>query len=233
MLELYEIKPYDFWLFGGLRNFQAGSDTFREPIFPPDIMKFFHLVDLDNCVPAGVFLQKENELYLPVPADLLQPRKGQAGVLKISPLEDRNSEPLRGALTDLDLEEKIPEKLPFVRENNPKYEGAKGFISLEKLERYFTDGCLNATTDDLKSLGEFVEFETKVGLTLDFLNFTAEESRLYTTFVVRPKKDTTLAVLYLRKNSTECISDGDYHVGGETRISKVVKVDENNRTFKD
>ncbi len=110
MLELYEIRPYDFWLFGGLRNFQAGSDTFREPIFPPDIMKFFHLVDLKKCIPVGIFLKKENELFFPVPADLLQPRKGVKGSLKITPFEDREKEPLKGAITDLDLEGNAPEK---------------------------------------------------------------------------------------------------------------------------
>ncbi len=124
-------------------------------------------------------------------------------------------------------------KIPFIRESEPKYEGAKGFIPFEKFKCYFENINFHATTNDLKGLNEFVEFEIKVGLTINFDNFTAEESRLYTTFVLRPKKKTSLGVLYLKKHSFECLKGGDYHIGGETRVSKVLKVDGNNQAFND
>ena len=43
-------------------------------------------MDLEEAFPIGVFLKKENEIYFPVPADILQPRKGEKGKLKVSPL---------------------------------------------------------------------------------------------------------------------------------------------------
>ena len=221
MVELVEVKTFDFWTFGGLKNFQAGVDTYREPIFPPDIMKFFHLADLKEIFPVAVFLKKENEIYLSVPADILQPRKGEKGELKISPLKGKNNLP-EGALTDL----KKFELLPFVEESCPKYEGAKGFIAFEKLKHYFMENRICADTDSLKGLDYFVTFEPKVGLTLDFDTFSAEESKLYFTFAVRPKKDASLVVVFKRKNSKSGkVEDGTYYLGGETRVSKIQKLE--------
>ncbi len=222
MIELFEVKAFDFWSFGGLKNFQAGIDTYREPIFPPDIMKFFHLVDLKEVIPVAVFLKKEGEIYLNVPADILQPRKGESGELKVSSLK-RKSELPEGALTDLESFE----ILPFLEESDKKYEGASGFMPFSRLKGYFTENRVCAYTDAINGLDTFVTFEPKVGLTLDFDKFTAEESRLYFTFVVRPKGDTSLVVVFKRKNPQGGkIEEGTYPIGGETRVSKVQKVED-------
>jgi len=221
MVELFEVKALDFWSFGGLKNFQAGVDTYRKPVFPPDIMKFFHIVDLNKVVPIAVFLKKEDEIYLPVPADLLQPRKGVKGNLKISPLMGKEELP-EGALTDFESFK----VLPFIKESEVKYEGAKGYLPFSKLKNYFTENKICADTDNIKGLDFFVNFEPKVGLTLNFDTFSAEESRLYFTFAVRPKKDTSLVVVFKKKNGESVkIEEGIYHIGGETRVSKVQKVE--------
>ena len=222
MVELFEVKALDFWSFGGLKNFQAGVDTYRKPVFPPDIMKFFHIVDLNKLIPVAVFLKKEDEIYLPVPADLLQPRKGEKGELKISPLIKKGKLP-EGALTDLESFK----VLPFIEKSEVKYEGAKGYLPFGKLKNYFTENRIcGADTDNLKGLDCFVSFEPKVGLTLNFDTFSAEESRLYFTFAVRPKKDTSLVVVFKKKNDESVkIEEGIYHIGGETRVSKVQKVE--------
>ena len=222
MVELFEVKALDFWSFGGLKNFQAGVDTYRKPVFPPDIMKFFHIVDLNKVVPMAVLLKAKDEIYFPVPADLLQPRKGEKGELKISRLVGKDKLPKR-ALTDLESFE----GLPFIEKSEVTYEGAKGFLPFKKLKSYFTENEIyNVDTYNLKGLDFFVNFEPKVGLTLNFDTFNAEEGRLYFTFAIRPKKDTSLVVIFKKKNGESVkIEKGIYHIGGETRVSKVQKVE--------
>lgn len=221
MVDLVEVKTFDFWSFGGLKNFQAGVDTYREPVFPPDIMKFFHIVDLKEVSPVAVFLKKGAEIYFNVPADLLQPRKGEKGKLKISPLKGIEELP-EGALTDL----QDFEILPFIEKSEEKYEGAKGFLPFNKIKSYFEENKICADTEDIKGLDFFVNFEPKVGLTLNFATFNAEESRLYFTFVIRPKENTSMLVIFKRKNQKGAkIEEGIYHIGGETRVSKIQKVE--------
>ncbi len=214
-MKLIEIKATDFWLFGGLKNFQAGEDTYREVLFPPDVMKFFHLTDTTKCKPVGVFIKQRDEkkgkeeLYLPVPADLLRPRKGENGPLAVATLK----EPPTDTITDLDSD-----LLPTAPEGKTKYEGASGFITTEHLREYLEKGTIEGKSCIIKSVGDFVIFEPKIGLTLDFDRFNAEESRLYFTFVVRPRKGTSLVVLF----DGNCESlEGFYHLGGETRVSKL------------
>jgi CRISPR-associated protein Cmr3 len=230
MLTAIEVKTFDFWLFGGLRNFQAGSDTFREPRFPPDIMKFFHLTDLEEHQPVGVLLKRGRNIFFPVPADILQPRKGERGNLKISHLKER--EEILAQLCDKEFLTDLGEEhlLPFVGEDKDKkkYEGAGGFISFERLKTYFSEGRIEASTDDLKGLDYFVSSEIKVGLTLDFQRFSAMESMLYTTFVNRPQTlDSSLVVIFKGPNALE---EGIYYVGGETRVSEVKPLKEENIT---
>ncbi len=213
-MKFVEVKTPDFWLFGGLKNFQAGEDTYREVLFPPDVMKFFHLTDVTKCKPVGVFIKQidknkqKEELYLPAPADLLRPRKGEPGPLAVAELKKVSE-----ALTDIETE-----LLPVAPEGETKYESAAGFITLEHLKEYLEKGTVNGKSCILKSVNDFVVFEPKVGLTLDFDRFGAKESRLYFTFVVRPKNGTSMVVLF----DGDCEGlEGFYHLGGETRVSKL------------
>jgi CRISPR-associated protein Cmr3 len=230
MLTAFEVKTLDYWLFGGLRNFQAGSDTFREPRFPPDIMKFFHLTDLEKLQPVAVLLKREGDIFFPVPADILQPRKGERGNLKISHLKER--ERIISQICNKEFLTDLGEGyyLPFVEESRDKkkYEGAGGFISFDRLKTYFSEGRIEATTDDLKGVDYFVSSEIKVGLMLDFQRFSAMESMLYTTFVNRPQNlDSSLVVIFKGSNSVE---EGFYYVGGETRVSEVKHLKQENIT---
>jgi hypothetical protein len=44
---------------------------------------------LEEYQPVGVLLKRERDIFFPVPADILQPRKGERGNLKISHLKDK------------------------------------------------------------------------------------------------------------------------------------------------
>jgi len=220
-IRLLEVKPIDSYVIGGLRNFQAGSDTYRETLPLPDIIKFFSLVDLNVFKVCGVFLKKENTIYFPVPADFLRPRKGESGNLKLSTLVELESLIHEEGNVVLDIE---TEYLPYLREeadDKTKYEGASGFIALNHLESYFRNGTIEGLkTEDLKPISAFVKQELKIGLTLDFDNFTAEESRLYMTFLNRLERDVKLVALLVEKQEAKH-PEGLYYFGGETRVAQV------------
>jgi len=222
-LFLLEVKPVDSYVIGGLRNFQAGTDTYRETLTLPDITKFFALLDLNDFKVCGVFLKSGNDIYFPIPADFLRPRKGQRGNLKLSQL--RKVEDLKSREGDVifDIE---PEYIPYIEEEgDTKYEGASGFISFEYLERYFSTGELGEklSTDVIKSISDFVKQELKIGLTLDFDRFAAEESRLYMTFVNRVQKGVKLVALLEQKGNDvkESPPNGFFYFGGETRVAEI------------
>ena len=217
---LLELKPIDSYVIGGLKNFQAGVDTYRETLFLPDIMKFFALLDLDDFKVCGVFLQKDGDIYFPVPGDFLRPRKGQKGNLKLSHL--RKLEDLKSRegeiIFDIDAE-----YIPYVDEkDDTKYEGASGFISIKNLEDYFQYGEIrqNLQTDVIKPISDFIKQELKIGLTLNFDSFTAQESRLYMTFVNRVRKGVELVALLKGKSNKET-PNGFFYFGGETRVAEV------------
>jgi len=221
-IKLLELKPFDSYVLGGLRNFQAGTDTYRETQPLPDIMKFFHLTDITKVRFCGVFIKEitteDENFYIPVPADILQPRKGQSGNLKLSLLKKVGEYPLNETIMDIKTD-----YLPYIEAKNPKYEGAQGFIEIDFLKSYFTQGILqeNLKTCHLKSLTDFIKSELKIGLKLDFNKFTAQESYLYMTFLNRLKENIRIVALLENKSDDTPKLEGSYYFGGETRISKI------------
>jgi CRISPR-associated protein Cmr3 len=126
--------------------------------------------------------------------------------------------PLKDAVLDIETE-----YLPYVEVKEPKYEGASGFIEISSLKSYFVKGNLDndLETSNLKKLSDFIKTELKIGLTLNFDRFTAEESRLYMTFLNRLKENVKLVALLEERGSKEITLKGSYYFGGETRVSKV------------
>jgi len=211
MVRLLKVKTLDFWAFGGLRNFQAGVETFRRSLFPPDVMKFFHLVDLNKVSVCGVLLEQNSTLYFPVPADLTRPRKKKEGNLEVSLLKRAEG------VTDLSFE-----CLPIAKKGK-KVETASGFLAFERVREYFLKvESFTAPVKALKSLSDFVKEEIKVGLTLNKDFFTAQEGRLYANFVLRPGKDEkneTHLVALLKEKGDFSFEEGFYYFGGEARVS--------------
>ncbi|MEO2152858.1 MAG: hypothetical protein ABGX24_00350, partial [Aquificota bacterium] len=83
-LFFYKVSALDFFSFGGLQNFSAGETTFLQGKFPPDISRFFYLVDLSKAAILAVLLLKEDTIYFPVPADWVVPRKGEKGEIEVN-----------------------------------------------------------------------------------------------------------------------------------------------------
>jgi CRISPR-associated protein Cmr3 len=206
-LHIYQIKALDFLSFGGLQNFSAGESSFRSGKFPPEISRFFHLINLEKHKVISVLLLKDKDLFFPIPADWAVPRKGEEGDIQVNQIGIKNWEP-----EGLNIKEVIPteneevffddervtlERLPYLEETKdevPKKEGTVGWVSFKDIKPYFKKGRLeeegNPKGIEKKELSQVIKKslstpELKVGLTLNKGKFTAEESRLYFEFVDR------------------------------------------------
>jgi len=247
--KLYRIKALDFFSFGGLQNFAAGETSFRSGKFPPEVSRFFHLMDLEEAAVTAVLLMKNGKLYLPVPADWSVPRKGEPGAVKTNFLGFQSWNPTDERLKSLlpqegevffDDNEVTLNNLPYLDENDiPKREATSGWVPFEVAKTYLEKGILENSVESGQIKKQMSSSELKVGLTLEKNTFTAEERRLYFEFVERltlpsDEKDTKvlweevyLALLVESRSNTEPIKEGYYFVGGETRVGKVEKIVEN------
>ncbi|AAC06667.1 type III-B CRISPR module-associated protein Cmr3 [Aquifex aeolicus] len=198
-MKIYLFKPYDVIGFGGLKNFSAGETHIQKSIFPPPIMRFFHIF---NSV-YGVFLYKDGNLFLPVPSDCLVKRKEESGKAKISPLE-------------------FP---PLIRGDLEAYERANGFISFSDLMNKYAK---NIDGFKIYLLEEFLKKESRVGITLDKerrvvrsikeINRKEEKGLLYSQDFFRFNDGVKLAVLG-EINKDIVISGKQYfRLGGEGKI---------------
>jgi len=186
-MKLYLFEPYDVLSFGGLKNFSAGESHIQKSSFPPPIMRFFPYFKKVY----SVLLVKDKEVFLPVPADCLVPRKGEKGDLVIAPL-----------------------KFPPVLEEEKPYEPAEGFVSLGDLVEKYAKGKRGFI---LKNLSDFLATETRVGVKLSVSSRTSEESMLYSQDFLRFKEDTFLGVLASEPYSIKTFNK----MGGEGRLTRL------------
>ncbi len=215
-VRLYEVIPYDAFAFGDLSNFQAGEESWRRTLEIPDVSRFFHLVDAKKTKICGVFISDKEKILLPVPGDVVAPRKGEEGCLSVSILKSKPDK----AITDI--------KSDYFPETEGKVESAQGFISFNIFKNYIK-GCENlGITDNLIKSSDIFVKEFKVGLSLNQDTFTAEEGRLYMTTYVRLKNNYSYLILTW---GDEYIEEGDYHIGGETRVAKIKEF--NDQKFKE
>lgn len=207
-LKIYILKPYDVLSFGGLKNFSAREVRFQKSVFPPPIMRFFHIFERVS----GVFLYRENgeekELFLPVPADCLTKRKGDgAQKVKIAP----------------------PESPPLITGDIEAYETAKGFISLKDFLQNYQQGSGDFITYPPE---EFFGTERRIGIWLDksFRNVRTEkrgqdeeekEGFLYSRDFIRLKKNVRIAVL--GKMHTDVSDRKIFGLGGEKKMGLLEK----------
>ncbi len=207
-LFFYKVSALDFFSFGGLQNFSAGETTFRQGKFPPDISRFFYLVDLSKAAILAVLLLKEDTIYFPVPADWVVPRKGEKGEIEVNKvpyktyIDEISNNGLKNFLPEkeeiiFDSQDIGLENLPYLelkseKESSeekqdciPKKEGTRGWVSFEDIKPYLEKGTLKDSNGSDKIKPRLSTPEMKVGLTLEKGKFTAEESRLYFEFIER------------------------------------------------
>ncbi|RLJ70689.1 CRISPR-associated protein Cmr3 [Hydrogenivirga caldilitoris] len=206
-MKVYILKPYDVLSFGSLKNFSAGEVRLQKSVFPPPIIRFFHIFERV----LGVFLYREKgeekELFLPLPADCLTKRKGDgAQRVKIAP----------------------PESPPLITGDIEAYETASGFISLMDFLQNYEKGSGDFTTYPPE---EFFGTERRIGIWLEksFRNVKnvkregeeEKEGLLYSRDFIRLKEGVRIAVLgKVHKD----VSDREiFGLGGEKKMGLLEK----------
>lgn len=201
-MKFYRILPYDKVSFGTLRNFRAGFDHRQASVFPPDIMKFFHIFKRVRWV----LLEKAGELYTQVPADFVGQRKTtQKEAIRLS--FDKEKGPY------------IPSEKLITKEGKlAKYEGASGFVKVSELLE-------NKGELETFSLGNFVKEEEKVGIALEYSTRSAKEGMLYTRSFYYLSEEWTKSGLVVLAEPFDEVQKGYYKVGGEGKVAKVEDLD--------
>ncbi len=169
MLNVYTVNPYKEYIFGSLKHFVAGESHYYTSAENLNIMRFFKVLEdlkeRDSHLKIyGVSFYKEDdnkEMYIPLPADILFPRKGEEGKPIII---------------------KYSQNKPFIKGTTKNYEYKSGYISLTSFINYMNNSIENL---DLKE--NIFKKQEKAGVALDYetkiSRFSEEEDsgRLYFT----------------------------------------------------
>jgi len=195
------IEPYDVLFFGSGKPFNMG-DVAKSLYLPmphtvAGAVSAFVRENLGKIpfISAiyGPFLKYRETIYVPAPANLLTGRKGEGGVYLSFPEGDFRL--LNVENTNVEGVEKL-----FFYRGRGKVEGFQGFISLETLKEYIHNGeiRIDGNNDEdkkkIKTLGDLVLSEGRVGIRLSPESGTTEENALYRIWFSRFKKNVRLVV---------------------------------------
>ncbi len=204
-MKLFKLRTYNALWLGGLRNITAGEEHMTRAVELPNIMRFFPLVKRNGkgaC--RGVFLMKEDTLYLPAPADIVGKRKkgGNWRLLKLvkNPFGD-------GSI----------EYLPLIKGTTEALESAQGhLIAQEDFENWWKENI--SENAQIKPISCFIRKELKPGLKLNKDKGTSEEKMLY--FQERMRLLDDVSLVFLADN----INEKRTAFGGEKNPAEVEEV---------
>ncbi len=197
-MKLFEVKAQNPLWFGGLKHVLAGEEHYAKVQTLPNVMRFFPAVKDEEGRGKiyGVLIKKGNELYFPMPADVVGRRK-TGGDWKL--LELKNL----GGLG----------YLPVITKTLNSYEGADGyFISYQDFINWLY-GFGNFK--GVRETKEFMETALKVGLKINWDLGTAEEGFLYFQERIYLKRDVSLVFL------AEDVKGSFFFLGGERNLAEV------------
>ncbi len=201
-MKLYRIKPFDTVFFGENRSSVAGDDHEKGAKFPPEIMKLFNL---GNNRFLGVFPMKGNDIYLPMPADVMHRRKSEENYHIIPRIVEIEAH----FATDL-----CTRKLPWIDEFGA-FERAGGYLKVSDFVRYMKVPYGKLEVHPEKDL--FMQ-ELRIGIALNYSTRTVKESMLYAHVHVRTTDGFAILVHGEIGKTYE-------NVGGERKVARIEELD--------
>ena len=158
-MKVLRLRAVDTLSFGSLKNFTAEESHYQLADFPPSIMRFFNLGKKLKIM--GVFLEKDNEVYLPIPSDTLSKRKEEGKEAFVPEFDHTLKRPYY-----------------FGKEN---VEQAKGLCSLtDFINKYSKNEKFSIVNLDLA-------IEERTGIKLNYSTRATEEGFLYSRAFLRLK----------------------------------------------
>lgn len=150
MINVYKVNPYKEYIFGSLKHFVAEESHYYTSAESLNIMRFFKIVeDLkkgdSHLKIYGISFYKEDdnkEIYIPLPADILFPRKGEGGNPIIT---------------------KYSQNKPFIKGTTKNYEYKPAYISLTSFINYMNNSIENLNLEE-----NIFKKQEKAGIALDY-----------------------------------------------------------------
>lgn len=190
MFRVYKIIPCKELMFGSLKHFVAGESHYYTSSESLNIMRFFKLVEdlkeeefVKICA-VGFFSESDGSFLVPLPADILFPRKGREG------------NPVMA---------KYREDYVFIKGTLEHYEYKRAYVKLSCLLKDYLHGrldCFNKRDDNKEGDKEgileessILKREQKVGLGVDYESKTSKEGRLYFTQRLGVRSNYFLSIL--------------------------------------
>ena len=228
----YKIEPLDTLFFRDGRPFSMGAETWANPVFPPYpstlygairtwlIFEKGNLEDFKNgkfkeeigtttekgkLKIKGPFVALENNLFFPVPNDMLSNNARNARLVSVGLLKKPNC-----LISDYCLEKMLINKTDLLLDN------VDGFIDIFSLKDY-----LAAKEVDLSFVekNEIFFSEKKTGIKRNRKTLSSEEECLYRVPMIRLKKEANFFVEIDGLNSYP--KEGIIQFGGEGKIVKI------------
>ncbi|MEN3045245.1 MAG: type III-B CRISPR module-associated protein Cmr3 [Candidatus Hydrothermales bacterium] len=199
----FTLEPFDVLFFGSGKPFNMNVQE-TDSIFPPFpntlassiCGKIFseRNINVKEIIEKfyGPFLEKNNELLLPKPLDILIEKKVKDG--KINQVILKNKFKLiNPSHTDGNLK-----SLLWEMKKNGDFETFEGFIKLNGLKKWLDNEEINE--NDIIHKKDILDFEPRIGIKMDYSkNVTEDEDALYRINYVRLKKEVKI-IFFIKFN---------------------------------
>jgi len=236
----YKIKPLDTLFFRDGRPFTMGSETWANPIFPPYpstvygairtwiIFERGNLKDFKegkfkeelgtppekgNLKIKGPFICLENNIYFPVPFDLLKKRVTTEKEKKLFYINCINRPEI--FISDYSLERIL------VNKNDFELKECDEFLDINSLKDYLMDYEKQLEFTEKK---EIFSYERKTGIKRSRETLSSEEGHLYKISMIRLKREASFYIEIEGLNSYPC--EGKVQLGADWKIVKIEKTEE-------
>jgi CRISPR-associated protein Cmr3 len=237
----YKIKPFDTLFFRDGRPFTMGAETWANPIFPPYPSTVYGAIrtwlifergslkefkegkfkeelgtpsEKGNLKIKGPFICLNDNLYFPVPFDLLQkkgaPKSGKNNLF----YTDCINRP-EVFISDYPLESIL------VNKNDFELKECDEFLTINSLKDYLMGYEKQLRFREKK---EIFSYERKTGIKRNRKTLSSEESHLYRISMIRFKKEAFFYIEIEGLNSYPC--EGKVQLGADWKIVKIEKTEE-------
>ncbi|WP_237698703.1 type III-B CRISPR module-associated protein Cmr3 [Pyrococcus yayanosii] len=240
-----KITPNDVLFFRESRDFTAGDSHLAESLLPLPhtiagalmavmfVKGRYDLLNLElkegkfrkpenwkpNFEIIGTFFMKKNELYFPVPKDIVSAKADGRSIITMAKLKEVQ---IGGqSFTTVFAEGESP----------LHFSPVSGFLSFEKLKSYLNGEYYskNDLSEEITKNSSLYKWENRVGIGLNSSKTTVE-GMFYRTRMLRLEKDTAIGIVLSKKNLDEVKKTlgkkGTLKLGGEGRFAHYEIIDE-------
>lgn len=221
------IDPLDTFFFRDGKPFTMGAENWTDTVFPPSPSVFYgalrtcwlsnqldgftkeNIEKSENLKITGIYIQINDDLYLPVPKDFVTEKKDNSETLLTDQTESLlcNKSEFLKVLT-------VPNKSIIVEEveNN-------SLMSLDNIERYLNKKHVDKLS--YRKSKDYLCKESKLGISRNFDSRTTDEGMLYRVDFNRFKNDEENKIAFvINFEGLDFPQNGKIRLGGEAKLAE-------------